>query len=321
MANENKQQSVCVTGAGGFVASWLIKILLSRGFKVHGTVRDPENKKNDHLRKLEGAAENLKLFKADLLDYDSICAAIKGCVGVFHVACPVPPASVPNPEVDMVAPAVTGTLNVLKACSEANVKRAVVVSSIAAILMAPKWPKDQVKDESCWSDKEYCRTTNNWYCYSKTVAEMEAFEYAKKTGLDVVTICPSLVLGPMLQQTTNSSSLVLIKLLKGGQESIENKLRFVIDVRDVAEALILAYEKPEAEGRYLCMAHLIKSQDLVEILKKLYPNYKYPKSFTPVDEDFKFDLEKLQKLGLKYRPLEETLVDSVESYKQLGLLD
>ncbi|KAH9604265.1 hypothetical protein KSS87_008094 [Heliosperma pusillum] len=91
-------QVVCVTGAGGYVASWLVKLLLSLGFTVHGTVRNPSDAKYDHLRKLEKASENLKLFKADLLDYDSISAAIKGCVGVFHVASPVPSSSVPNPE-------------------------------------------------------------------------------------------------------------------------------------------------------------------------------------------------------------------------------
>jgi len=32
--------TVCVTGAGGFIASWLVKLLLSRGYTVHGTVRD-----------------------------------------------------------------------------------------------------------------------------------------------------------------------------------------------------------------------------------------------------------------------------------------
>ena len=34
-------QKVCVTGAGGFVASWLVKLLLSKGYIVHGTVREP----------------------------------------------------------------------------------------------------------------------------------------------------------------------------------------------------------------------------------------------------------------------------------------
>lgn len=42
-----------------------------------------------------------------------------------------------------------------------------------------------------------------------------AFDYAEKSGLDVVTICPTLVLGPVLQPTMNTSSSVLIKLLKG----------------------------------------------------------------------------------------------------------
>ncbi|XP_057489973.1 cinnamoyl-CoA reductase 1-like isoform X2 [Actinidia eriantha] len=312
---------VCVTGAGGYVASWLVKILLSNGYTVHGTVRDPHNEKNAHLKKLDKASENLKLFKVDLLDYHSLSAPISGCNGVFHVASPVPSSSVPDPEVQLMEPAVKGTLNVLKACSEANINRVVFVSSVAAVSMNPDWPKGQVKDETCWSDKEYCRRTNNWYCLSKTEAESEALKFAKISGLDVVTVCPTLILGPMLQSTTNASSLVLIKLLKEGYDELENRLRMIIDVRDLAEALQMTYEKPEAEGRYICTAHTIRSQDLVEILRRIYPNYNYPKKFTEGKEEEKICSEKLQKLGWQYRPLEETLVDSVESYRQSGLLD
>ncbi|XP_028057645.1 cinnamoyl-CoA reductase 2-like [Camellia sinensis] len=222
--------------------------------------------------------------------------------------------------VQLIEPAVKGTLNVLKACSEANVKRVVVVSSGAAVSLNPEWPKGQVKDETCWSDTEYCRRTNNWYCLSKTKAESEAFEYAKRSGLDVVRVCPTHVLGPMLQSTANASSLVLIKLSKEGYDEFENNLRMIVDVRDVAEALLLAYEKPEAEGRYICIAYMIKSQDLVEILRKNYPNYNYPKKFTEGKEEEKLSSEKLQKLGCSYRPIEETLVDSIESCRQAGLL-
>ncbi|KAF5955854.1 hypothetical protein HYC85_008710 [Camellia sinensis] len=312
--------TVCVTGAGGYVASWLVKLLLSNGYSIHGTVRDPHDEKNSHLKKLEKASEKLKLFKVDLLDYNSLSAAITGCVGV-----------------QLIEPAVKGTLNVLKACSEANVKRVVVVSSGAAVSLNPEWPKGQVKDETCWSDAEYCRRTNNWYCLSKTKAESEAFEYAKRSGLDVVRVCPTHVLGPMLQSTANASSLVLIKLSKDidvtiqrhtistialfmGYDEFENNLRMIVDVRDVAEALLLAYEKPEAEGRYICTAYMIKSQDLVEILRKNYPNYNYPKKFTEGKEEEKLSSEKLQKLGWSYRPMEETLVDSIESCRQAGLL-
>jgi nucleoside-diphosphate-sugar epimerase len=54
-----------------------------------------------------------------------------------------------------------------------------------------------------------------WYYLSKTEAEIETWDFAKRSGLDVVTVCPSLVLGPILQPTVNASSLFIIRLLKG----------------------------------------------------------------------------------------------------------
>ncbi|EEF52917.1 cinnamoyl-CoA reductase 1-like [Ricinus communis] len=312
---------LCVTGAGGYLGSWVVQLLLSKDYIVRGTVRDPKDKKYAHLSKLDKASDNLKLVKADLLDYNSLNAAIQGCTGVFHVASPVPSTTVPNPEVEVLEPAIKGTQNVLKACAEAKVKRVVVVSSGAAIFMNPSWPKSKMMDETCWSNKEYCRTTKNWYCLSKTVAETEAFEYAEQSGLDVVTVCPTLILGPILQSTVNASSLVLVKLLKGGYESLENKLRLIVDVRDVAEALALVYEKPEAEGRYICTAHAIKTRDLVEKLRSLYPDYSYPNSFTEEgEEDLVLSSEKLQRLGWNTRSLEETIADSVQSYQKAGIL-
>ncbi|CAD6224385.1 unnamed protein product [Miscanthus lutarioriparius] len=89
---------VCVTGAGGYIASWLVKLLLSRGYVVHATVRDPRDPKNAHLGRLEGASENLRLFKADVLDQNALAAAVSGCQGVFHLACPVPTDKVLDPE-------------------------------------------------------------------------------------------------------------------------------------------------------------------------------------------------------------------------------
>ncbi|KZV52802.1 hypothetical protein F511_32829 [Dorcoceras hygrometricum] len=282
----------------------------------------PGDAKNVQLKNLEYAAERLKLFKADLLDYNSVLAAIDGCDGVFHVASPVPSGSVPNPEVELVEPAVKGTLNVLKASSEAKVKRVVFVSSAAAVVMNPRFPKDQLLDETCWSDAEYCKMTNNWYSYSKTVAEIEALEYAKKSGLEVISLCPVHVVGPMLFQKVNASSLVLINLLKGGSEQVVNHLRKVVDVRDVAEALKFVYETTEAEGRYICMAHMDTSQGLVEILRETYPDYNYPKSFKEEgNETSKLTSARLQNLGWSYRPLKETLVEAVESYKQMSILD
>lgn len=63
----------------------------------------------------------------------------------------------------------------------------------------------------------------------------------------------------------------------GGYESVENRVHLLVDVRDVAEGLILLYEKGEAEGRYICTAHVMETGELVDMLKRKYPDYNYPK--------------------------------------------
>ena len=63
-----------------------------------------------------------------------------------------------------------------------------------------------------------------------------------------------------------------------GLETLENRPRMLVDVRDVAEALVLLYEKGEAEGRYICTSHTMETRELVDALKKKYPDYSYPKT-------------------------------------------
>ena len=69
----DKSKPVMVTGGSGYVASWIIKLLLDEGIDVHATVRDPSNsEKVDHLHSLAASsAVKLKLFKADLLEFGS----------------------------------------------------------------------------------------------------------------------------------------------------------------------------------------------------------------------------------------------------------
>ncbi|KAL6655328.1 hypothetical protein ACP70R_006154 [Stipagrostis hirtigluma subsp. patula] len=317
--------TVCVTGAGGYIASWLVKLLLSRGYTVHGTVRDLSEKKTGHLKRLENAAENLRLFKADLLDYDAMSAAIMGCHGVFHVANPVPSENLTESEQTMVGPALTGTTNVLKAASAAGVQRVVVVSSIVAVELKPKdWPDGKIKDENCWSDREFCRSIENWYSVAKIVSEEAALDYGRETGLDVVTVNPGLVFGPMLQPTVNVSSQILIYFLKGGPDPVKNKLCHIVDVRDVAEALLLVYEAPEAAGRHICAPHVISVRDLLDLLKSKYPDYPCITEESIYDMDHPvvpMTSDKLKKLGWSCRPLEETIADTVEFYRQAGFLE
>ncbi|KAF8694867.1 hypothetical protein HU200_037967 [Digitaria exilis] len=324
MASSSSQQPhVCVTGAGGFIASWLVKLLLSRGYAVHGTVRDPCNPKNAHLRLLEGAPERLLLFKADVLDRDALAAAIAGCQGVFHVASPVPADKVLDPESEVLAPAVNGTLNVLQACSANNVQKVVVVSSTAAVYFNPSWPQGRLfKDETCWSDRNLCMENEDWYSAAKTTAEETALEYGEKNGLMVVTVCPCIVLGPLLQPVINTTSELLIYITKGGPNVIKNLPWNIVDVRDVADALLLVYENVESSGRYICAPDRITTKNMVNLLKKAYPNYNYvncdnqdyESSILPVTS------EKLRNLGWKPRKMEETLCDSVEYYEKAGFL-
>ncbi|KAF7110266.1 LOW QUALITY PROTEIN: hypothetical protein CFC21_110402 [Triticum aestivum] len=319
----SRTKTVCVTGAGGAAASWLVKRLLSTGeYTVHVTVRDLGDRKTGHLRALEGAGERLRLFKADVLDYASVAYAVSGCGGVFHVASSVPADKPQNPEVEVLAPAVRGTQNVLKACHQAKVGRVVVVSSAAAVAMNPGFPRDAVLDEDAWSDEDHCRTAGMWYALSKTLAEREALAHAEKTGLDVVTVCPPLVLGPLLQRVANTSSLVLINLLKGDRDTVEDKARNAVDVRDLADAFVLAYETPEASGRYICGAYRKKLSEMAgpctarEVRTDIFDL-----RFVEGEDDRMMSSKKLQALGWKFRAVEECLRDSVESYKAAGLLE
>lgn len=86
-------------------------------------------------------------------------------------------------------------------------------------------------------------------------------------------MCPSLVFGPLLQPTVNASSLFLVKYLKcDGADAMEDKVRNMVDARDVADALLLAYESPEAAGRYICSAHARKVSEVVSIVRTMYPD-------------------------------------------------
>lgn len=280
-------------------------------------VGDP---KNVHLKQMDEAWENMHLFRADVLDYDTLTRALEGCEGVFHLATQVPEDKIVDPELEVLAPALKGTSNVLKACSAMKVQKVIVLSSTAAVDFNPNWPQDKLKDESCWSDKDFCQKNEDWYSVAKIVAEQASFEYSEKNGLNVVTVCPPLVFGPLLQPTVNTSSKFLIYVTNGGPDVMSNKLWHIVDVRDVADALLLVYEKAESYGRYICTPNNICTTDLVDLLKKMHPQYSYVNNIVDVDRKAPISSQKLKDLGWKPRKLEETLSDSVDCYEKAGLL-
>ncbi|KAF0933432.1 hypothetical protein E2562_018534 [Oryza meyeriana var. granulata] len=312
-SNGEKKQVVCVTGAGGFIGSWVVKELLLRGYHVRGTARDPADSKNAHLLELEGAEEKLSLCRADVLDIGSLRSAFSRCHGVFHVASPV------SNDPDLVPVAVEGTRNVINAAADMGVRRVVFTSSYGAVHMNPNRSPDAVLDETCWSDYEYCKQTDvstitllcpsesnnvvaaytnnefdqpgnfmqNLYCCAKMMAEITATEEADKRGLEVAVVVPSMTMGPMLQQTLNFSSNHVTRYLMGTKWSYPNAVAAYVDVRDVARAHILVYERPDARGRYLCIGTVLHRAHLLQMLKDLFPQYpvtaKYATIILPVE--------------------------------------
>lgn len=113
-----------------------------------------EGKKKDlsFLESLPGAAENLRVFTADLSDPDSFTEAIGGCNGVFHLAMPMD--GEPEPAVNKLT--VDATLGILRASLESKtVRRVVYTSSAAAVVGAARVAR--LVDESSWTDVDRAR--------------------------------------------------------------------------------------------------------------------------------------------------------------------
>ncbi|KAG8051753.1 hypothetical protein GUJ93_ZPchr0001g29342 [Zizania palustris] len=211
----------CVTGASGYIASWIVKLLLDRGYTVRATVRNTADpKKTQHLRALDGAKDRLNLFEANLLEEGSFDAAVHGCDCVFHTASPFY-HNVKDPKAELLDPALKGTLNVLGSCKKASIKRVVITSSIAAVAYngKPRTP-DVVVDETWFSLPEVAEKEKQWYVLSKTLAEEAAWNFSKDNGIDIVTINPAMVIGPLLQPSLNTSAEAILKIINGMLRSI-----------------------------------------------------------------------------------------------------
>ncbi|XP_047325549.1 phenylacetaldehyde reductase-like [Impatiens glandulifera] len=313
-------KTVCVTGASGYIASWLVKLLLHRGYTVRATVRDPnDSKKTQHLLSLDGAKERLHLFKANLLENGSFDSVVEGCEGVFHTASPFY-HDVKDPEAELIEPAVKGTLNVLGSCTKIqSLKRVVLTSSIAAVAYneKPRTP-EVVVDETWYSSPDLCKKNKMWYVLSKTLAEDAAWKFVNEKGIDMVTINPAMVIGPLLQPTLNTSAAAILNLINGAK-TYPNASFGWVNVKDVANAHIHAYETPSAKGRYCLVERVIHFSDVVKMLSEIDPTIELPQK--PADDNpdvpiYQVSKEKAKSIGIDYIPIEVSLKETVESLKE-----
>lgn len=338
-------QRVCVTGASGYIASHLVRLLLERGYRVRATVRNAEDEtKTAHLRELATASRHpLELFSADLLEPGSYDDAIQDCVGVFHTASPVLIVA-DDPQREIVDPAVRGTRNVLQSCRRAKtVKRVVVTSSVAAVAFSDR-SSSRVFTEADWNDHASMKQP---YMVAKTHAERAAWDFQKKLPdeerFDLVAMNPAFVYGPLLSALHRKSSPALVlRLLRRSLPACPRLYFAIVDVRDVALAHVLAFERPEASGRYLLCNGGRWMQEMAKLLAGEFPDYPVPTGRLPnllmyaaalLDKTVSFEYVRRNlgratrfdgsrapaELGFDYRPVDQTLVDTAQSFIDLGL--
>ncbi|CDP18893.1 unnamed protein product [Coffea canephora] len=318
---------VCVTGASGYIASWLIKMLLHRGYTVKASVRDLNDpKKTEFLMALDGAKERLRLFQANLLEEGSFDAIVDGCEGVFHTASPLlHPTSVTNPQIEQLDPALKGTLNVLRSCARVStIKRVVLTSSMRAVTCNRELKDGVVVDESWFADPTYCEERKLWYPLSKILAENAAWEFSKEHGIDMVAIIPGMVIGPILQPYPSLTAGMVLNLVNGAASFYTARMRWV-DVRDVAYAHILAFEVPSASGRYCVVEGFALWTEFIKTLNELYPTLQLSdecSTSTPlVEPNYEISNEKAKSLGIEFIPFNVCLKDTIESFKERNLVN
>lgn len=252
-----------MSGITGFVGGQVAADLLARGYVVHGTVRRNTPEKIAHLTSLPDNPGRLHVFEADLQTPRSFDAAVGGCDYAIHIASPFG-SNVADPQKELVDPAVDGTLNFLRSCKAAAVKKVVLTSSLAAV--ADGGADGTPVDENDWNVRSSLKFLP--YYYSKVLAEKAAWKFVEEDApeMKLVVINPVLVLGPSLVTLLNETAKVIMGIVTGGFGGILDLTFPIVDVRDVSEAHIRAMESDVAQGRYICVAdRLVPMREICEI--------------------------------------------------------
>lgn len=257
-----------MTGGSGFVGAHVILQLVSAGHQVRTTVRNLNREPAVRAMLKAGGQEpgdNLSFFAADLESDGGWREAASERDYVMHVASPIP-VNAPKHEDDLIVPAREGTLRVLRAARDANVKRVVLTSSCGAIYYGHS-PQKEPFDETSWTIVNDELTA---YVKSKAIAERAAWDFiaGEGQGLELSVVNPAGIFGPILAPDY-SSSIELIKRLMNGMPGAPRIYFGVVDVRDVADLHLRAMTHPSARGeRFIAVSgDAISMVDIARMLR------------------------------------------------------
>lgn len=267
--------------------------LLELGYDVIGTVQGLASGKFDFLKEAKfhpRSPQHLQLVDVDLLQSDQWPALCEKVEYILHIASPFP-WTPPTTEEEIIRPAVEGTENVLRAAIQSKkVKRVVLTSSVASV--QDGHPKELYEQEHMFNEDDWSVVENQFgYQKSKTLAELRAWEMVKDTQVELVTICPGLIIGPVFNavQTSSTSSIIIKDLLMRKYPFAAPMGLALADVRDVADAHIRAMQLPSntvAGRRYLINSGCMSWQFVGQILQDEFSQFGFSPSQVPAPEWF-----------------------------------
>ncbi|QIW95729.1 hypothetical protein AMS68_001247 [Peltaster fructicola] len=336
---------VLLTGGSGFIAAHVLDILLEHGHSVVTTIRSQE--KANKIKEAHPKFGKDKLDFAIVEDIAQEGAFDKAVVSeppfeaVIHTASPFH-FNVTDVQKELLDPAIIGTTGILKSIKKSapSVKRVVITSSFASIVDGAKGNRPGHEySEQDWNPithEQALENPANGYRASKVFAEKAAWDYVKKElpNVSLATMCPPLVLGPIVHYLNNLDSLNTsnqrtrdIMQGKAKKEIAPTGTFLWVDVRDLAKAHVLGMEKAEAANkRFFVTAGYFSNKEIAQVIQKNFPEYKdelptadTPGGDYPSDGVYKYNNKQASELlGGKFIPLEKSIVDTVKSLQAVG---